>query len=110
MAVLLSFSIRRTSGNDGRSAIRAMSSASSYHLRPHCTRRAASAITCSRAPSAASAAGAALKLPTGLAGADLAAGGAAGLAGGKAALGGGEAGLGGGALFAGAVSLAGCLG
>ena len=51
MAVLLSFSIRLTSGNGGRSAIRAMSSASSYHLRPHCTNRAASAITMSRAAS-----------------------------------------------------------
>src|SRR6202051_4924459 len=52
MADLFSVSIRRTSGNDGRSAMRAMSSGNSYHLRPHCTKRAASAMTCARATSA----------------------------------------------------------
>src|ERR1700731_4488047 len=51
MADLFSLSIRRTSGNEGRSAMRAMSSGNSYHLRPHCTKRAASAITCARATS-----------------------------------------------------------
>src|SRR6202051_4651442 len=51
MADLLSLSIRRTSGSDGRSAMRAMSSGNSYHLRPHCTKRAASAMTCARATS-----------------------------------------------------------
>src|ERR1700738_884844 len=51
MADLFSLSIRRTSGNDGRSAMRAMSSGNSYHLRPHCTKRAASAMTCARASS-----------------------------------------------------------
>src|SRR5882757_3318046 len=48
MTALLSFSIRRTSVKCGRSAMFAMTSANSYHLRPHCTRRTASAITCSR--------------------------------------------------------------
>ena len=42
---LFSFRIRRTSGKLGRSAMRAISSGSSNHLRPHCTKRAASAIT-----------------------------------------------------------------
>src|ERR1700731_4260367 len=51
MADLFSLSIRRTSGNEGRSAMRAMSSGNSYHLRPHCTKRAASAMTCARATS-----------------------------------------------------------
>src|SRR5258707_15263463 len=51
MEDLFSLSIRRTSGNVGRSAIRAMSSGNSYHFRPHCTRRAASAMTCARATS-----------------------------------------------------------
>ena len=32
--------------------MRAMSSGNSYHLRPHCTKRAASAMTCARATSA----------------------------------------------------------
>src|SRR3981081_139542 len=51
MADLFSLSIRRTSGNDGRPAMRAMSSGNSYHFRPHCTKRAASAMTCARATS-----------------------------------------------------------
>src|ERR1700687_5216418 len=51
MAALLSFNIRRTSVKWGRSAMLAISSANSYHLRPHCTRRAASAMTSSRAAS-----------------------------------------------------------
>src|ERR1700692_1937173 len=51
MTALLSFSIRRTSVKWGRSAMLAISSANSYHLRPHCTKRAASAMTCSRAAS-----------------------------------------------------------
>src|SRR5271165_2343623 len=51
MADLFSLSIRRTSGSEGRSAMRAISSGNSYHLRPHCTKRAASAMTCAHAAS-----------------------------------------------------------
>ena len=51
MADLFSLSMRRTSGKDGRPAMRAMSSGNSYHLRPHCTKRSASATTCVRASS-----------------------------------------------------------
>src|ERR1700722_20551394 len=90
MADLFSLSMRRTSGNVGRSAMRAMSSGNSYHFRPHCTRRAASAMTWRRAtsegPSRSDEAGDVLLtagLPAGLTGLAgcLAAGLAAGLAG-----------------------------
>src|SRR5258708_17770273 len=89
MVDLFSLSIRRTSGNVGRSAMRAMSSGNSYHFRPHCTKRAASAMTCARAtsedPSRSGDAGVILGagLPLGRAGfaGCLAAGFAAGLAG-----------------------------
>src|ERR1700684_3785040 len=48
MADLFSLSIRLTSASEGRSAMRAMSSGNSYHLRPHCTRRCAYAVTTGR--------------------------------------------------------------
>src|SRR3984957_12367359 len=51
IASLFSFKIRLTSGRLGRSAMRAISSGSSNHFLPHCTKRAASAITWSRAAS-----------------------------------------------------------
>ena len=51
IADLFSFSIRLTSGREGRPAMRAISSGNSYQRRPHCTSRAASATTCRRAAS-----------------------------------------------------------
>src|SRR5450631_2989083 len=65
MADLFSLSMRLTSGRGGRPAMRAISSGNSYQRRPHCTRRAASATTCSRVASAA------LSRPDGAAGAIL---------------------------------------